>query len=79
MKSEIRRFHLLRDKDVTGFSGTGLIAWGVQFPDGKVVTRWNGDIAQIGVWEDIEHVKAVHGHGGFTRIEWIDDDGWVEA
>lgn len=70
-----RRFRLVRDVDVTGVSGTGVVACGVQFADGKVVTRWDGTasgIAQTCVWDSITDVAAIHGHGGTTRIQWID-------
>ena len=67
-----RLFQLIRAVDVTGISGTGLVAWGVQFPDGKVVTRWNGSIAQTCVWDSIEEVEAIHGHGGATQVVWAD-------
>lgn len=69
----MRRFRLVRAVDSTGISGIGIVAWGVQFPDGKVVTRWNGKIAQVSVWEGIEDVYAIHGHGGDTRVVWIDE------
>lgn len=67
-----RLFQLVRDVDVSGISGTGLVAWGVQFPDGKVTTRWNGAIAQTCVWDSIDEVEAIHGHGGATRVVWVD-------
>ena len=70
----MRRFQLERDTDATGISGVGLVAWGVLFPDGKVITRWNGEIAQVSVWESIEDVKAIHGHNGLTRVVWIDEE-----
>ncbi|NUS58905.1 MAG: hypothetical protein HOV66_29225 [Streptomycetaceae bacterium] len=68
----MRRFRLVRDLDVSGVSGLGHVADGVLFDDGKVVTRWRAAIAQTCVWDSIEHVEAIHGHGGATRIEWID-------
>lgn len=68
----MRRFQLVRDVDVTGVSGTGVVAWGVQFPDGKVITRWKARIAQTCVWDCIEDIEAIHGHDGATRVEWID-------
>lgn len=70
-----RLFRLVRDVDVTGVSGTGVVAWGVVFGDGKAVTRWDGTatgIAQTCVWDSIEDVRAIHGHGGATRVEWLD-------
>jgi hypothetical protein len=67
-----RRFQLVRSVDVSGISGVGIVAWGVQFPDGKIVTRWNGEIAQVSVWDQIEDVIAIHGHEGTTVCQWID-------
>jgi hypothetical protein len=62
---------LFRDEDETGISGTGPVAWVVEFPDGVAVTRWVvTDVRQTCVWESIDHVLAIHGHGGKTRLEW---------
>lgn len=36
---ESRRFTLVRHDDVTGVSGTGVVADGVRFPDGVVALR----------------------------------------
>ncbi|MDI6911494.1 hypothetical protein [Nocardioides sp.] len=68
----MRRFRLIRDDDISGVSGRGHVADGVEFDDGRVVTRWRAAIAQTCVWDSIDHILAVHGHGGATRIEWID-------
>lgn len=67
-----KRFILRRDADVTGLSGTGVVAWGVLFPDGKVATRWNSAIAQTCAFDSIEDVEAIHGHQGKTRVVWLD-------
>lgn len=67
-----RRFVLIRDEDETGISGVGLVAFGVMFPDGTAVTRWNSEVAQTCVWQHMDEVEAIHGHGGRTRIEWVD-------
>lgn len=69
----MRRFELHRDVDETGISGTGTVAEGIQFWDGKVATRWIGPIAQTCVWDSIDHVQAIHGHNGATRLVWLDD------
>lgn len=63
---------LIRGEDLSGISGTGHVVDGVQFEDGKVVTRWRSPIAQTCVWDSIEDVQAIHGHNGATVIEWID-------
>lgn len=67
-----RRFVLKRIEDETGLSGTGVVAWGVEFPDGRTVTRWNSLIAQTCAWESITDVMAVHGHNGKTKLLWLD-------
>lgn len=66
-----KRFVLVRDADVSGISGTGIVCYGVQFPDGKCVTRWRSERAQTCVWDSLSDVEAIHGHAGATRIEWI--------
>ncbi|WP_442803454.1 hypothetical protein OG411_19200 [Streptomyces pseudogriseolus] len=67
-----RLFHLERDTDVTGVSGTGRVADGVQWPDGTVALRWIGDRPSTTVWGSVDDVAAIHGHGGATRIVWAD-------
>ncbi|WP_426566391.1 hypothetical protein ACPPVT_07545 [Angustibacter sp. McL0619] len=67
-----RRFELHRDVDVSGISGTGVVADGIEFPDGRVATRWRGTIAQTCSWDSMADVEAIHGHGGATRIVWTD-------
>ncbi|MEU6237392.1 hypothetical protein [Kitasatospora sp. NPDC047058] len=67
-----RIFHLQRDTDITGVSGTGIVAHGVQWPDGTVTIRWTGDRPSTVTWGSIEDAVHVHGHGGHTRIVWAD-------
>lgn len=74
-----RRFELHRTEDETGISGTGLVAWGVLFPDGKVATRWNSKIAQTCTWDSLEDVMAIHGHGGKTHLIWLDASAMVTS
>lgn len=47
-------FALYRRSDVTGVSGEGTVAYGVQFADGTVVIRWLGDYASTVVWDDLD-------------------------
>ncbi len=65
-------FHLQRDVDVTGASGTGRVADGVLWPDGAVTLRWRGPRASTVHWDRIEDAEAIHGHGGHTTIVWDD-------
>ncbi len=74
MRSLIRSGVLVRDDDETGVSGTGVVAWVVEFPDGTTVTRWAvTEIRQTCVWASVDDVLAIHGHNGKTRLQW--DDG----
>jgi len=68
----MRRFQLHRDHDVTGVSGTGLVAEGAAFSDGGAVVRWLTGTRSTVVWENVEDVNKIHGHGGATRMVWVD-------
>ncbi len=71
-----RLFALERTVDVSGVSGTGTVAYGVLFPDGRVATRWNAGpdgVAQTCAWDSIHDVEAIHGHGGATVVRWLDE------
>src|SRR5262249_29579796 len=37
-------FRLNRMTDTSGISGTGIVAYGVLWPDGTAVLRWTGDM-----------------------------------
>ena len=68
-----RAFVLRRMEDVTGVSGVGIVAEGVEFSDGTVALRWTSAWPTSVVFHDrgIESVEAVHGHGGKTQIVWV--------
>lgn len=70
-----RRFELHRTEDHTGVSGVGVVAEGVAFTDGTVALRWRSQWPTSVVFHDrgVEAVDAVHGHGGSTRIVWLDE------
>lgn len=79
----MRSFHLVRDQDVTGISGTGVVAEGVEYSDGTVALRWldsgvSEPNRQRGVrpttvmHESIDSVTALHGHNGATHVAWTD-------
>ena len=42
-----RPFALYRHQDITGVSGTGSVAHGVQFADGQVVIRWHLQLGNV--------------------------------
>lgn len=71
----MRRFRLLRLEDVSGISGTGIVAEGVAFSSGRAVLLWCGQYASVTLFDDVSHIEAIHGHEGRTQIEWIDPPG----
>lgn len=72
----MRRFELHRDQDVSGISGTGLVAEGVEFSDDCVVLRWMSEWPTSVVFHDkgMHAVEQIHGHGGSTRIVYLDPE-----
>lgn len=70
----MRRFQIHRDVDVSGVSGTGIVAEGVQFATGKVAVHWLGDYPSIATWDSIDHAEHIHGHAGMSRFVWLDDE-----
>lgn len=67
----MRTFILRRDVDETGISGTGIVAEGIEFTDGRVAMRWITSPASTAIYDDINAVEVIHGHGGQTRVEWL--------
>ena len=69
----VRFFQLHRDRDLTGFSGTGVVADGVVWPDGTVSMRWRGDVRTTVEAARIEDIQTIHGHDGATRVVPVAD------
>ena len=69
----MKRFYLDRANDETGVSGTGFIAEGVELRDGRVVLCWLGNFRSTILYDNIEAVVKVHGHGGKTVVIYVDD------
>lgn len=65
-------FVLLRHKDISGNSGTGIVAEGVRFSDGKVAMRWLTDTATTVLFDSVEDVEKIHGHEGATEIQTLE-------
>lgn len=72
-KVEMRRFRLKRMEDESGVSGTGYVAEGVQFSDGQCVISWLTETSSTGIYHSAVEMIHIHGHGGKTQIEWVDD------
>ena len=69
----MRTFTLVRHRDISGVSGTGIVGEGCVFHDGQAVLSWFGRFHSISIHPNIDEVFAIHGHNGTTTIEW--DDG----
>lgn len=67
-----RRFQLVRAEDETGVSGTGIVAYGVCFPDGTAVLRWDTKVSSTVFYSSLADLEAIHGHGGKTVVAWLD-------
>jgi hypothetical protein len=68
----MRRFLLVRERDLTGVSGTGIVAEGAEFTSGLAVMRWLREPYAVGVFQSVADLIAVHGHEGATHIQFLD-------
>lgn len=65
-----RPFCLVRHRDVSGVSGIGVVAVGAVFPSGRAVLEWCSDWPTITVFDSVEQIARIHGHGGDTTIRF---------
>lgn len=65
------KFVLRRTVDVSGISGTGDVAEGIQFSDGTCVLRWKSDKPSTAIYGSIDDLKKIHGHAGSSEIIWL--------
>lgn len=63
-----KMFDLMRSHDSSKVSGEGRVAEGFEFENGKVALCWLGKFASVNVYDSIDHVRAIHGHGGSTEV-----------
>ena len=68
------RFLVVREEDVSGTSGTGIVAEGVLFSTGKAVIAWTTKYTSVAVYDSLAELEAIHGHEGRTTIEWVDEE-----
>jgi hypothetical protein len=68
----MRLFHLKRAKDVSGVSGTGIVAEGVEFGDGTCVIRWLTATPSTAIYASIQDLEKIHGHEGATVIDFLE-------
>jgi hypothetical protein len=66
----MRLFTLYRQEDESGVSGTGVVAEGVEFSNGKCALSWLTEHTSVAVYDNIETLTSIHGHNGKTRVMW---------
>ena len=70
----MRRFYLQREEDISGVSGTGKVATGVEFDNGKVALTWKSEFSSVTIYDSVSVVEKIHSHQGKdnTRLVWVD-------
>lgn len=68
----LQSFYLLREVDVSGTSGIGIVAMGVILPSGKVVMEWTSFHTSVALYNNIQDVELIHGHDGRTKVVLIE-------
>lgn len=63
---KLKLFILDRQIDESGVSGTGVVAYGIIFPNGWCALSWASEHSCVGVYPNIETLLHVHGHTGKT-------------
>lgn len=67
-----KRFWLVRDEDVSGISGIGYVAEGIEWTNGMATVSWLGTYHSIETVMNIHTIEALHSHGGRTKVVWED-------
>ena len=70
-QSSMRTFVLRRVEDETGTSGTGVVAEGVEFSNGRVALHWLSQMDVVGMYDNVTVVEKLHGHDGRTKLEFV--------
>lgn len=61
-------FYLNRLEDESGVSGTGRVAQGFIFDNGKVALTWLSEHPSVTIYDSIGEVHAIHSHDGKTEV-----------
>ena len=68
-----RRFYLMRKEDISGVSGTGKVAEGIEFENGMCALSFSSAYPHANIYANMRAVEEVHGHGGATEIVFVDN------
>lgn len=67
-----RKLTLVRTKDISGVSGIGTVAEGIEFTDGTVVIKWLSHMTSMGIFPNVKELLLIHGHEGSTKVVFED-------
>ena len=68
LNSALRSFTLVRSEDVSGSSGLGIVATGIELHDGQIVLKWERPPYATALYRDLHAMMMVHEHGGKTKV-----------
>lgn len=71
-------FILYREEDVSGVSGIGVVAEGIEFDNGKCAVSWRSQYGSVKIFDSISIIEKIHGHGGKTKIMILKDINYDE-
>jgi hypothetical protein len=69
---KIKTFYLNRITDISGMSGTGIIAVGVVYPNGEAHMLWTSFKSSFELHKSVDALLDIHGHNGATQLIWGD-------
>jgi len=69
---KMKQFYLHRIEDISGVSGTGIIAHGMILPSGRVVMEWVTTHKSIAIYDSIDEIQLLHAHKGKTNLVYVD-------
>lgn len=64
----IKPIYLYKNIDLSGVSGTGVVAVGAIMPSGRVILEWLGKYKTETIFSSIEELYHIHAHYGATEI-----------
>jgi len=65
---KVKPFYMKRNVDINGLSGTGVVAVGVMWPNGRVTICWTSIKSSTENHDSMENLIELHGHAGNTEF-----------
>jgi hypothetical protein len=68
---KMRNFVLIRNEDISGVSGTGVVAEGIEFTNGTCALSWLTVNKSEAFYPNIKVLEHIHGHDGATDVVFV--------